>query len=75
MGRGPLRQQAGGHVVGRLGGSKQPATTGQCERQEKLVGQMWADGHVGFLVETIDLNLYQGLSTISGGEAIPAEAY
>jgi prepilin-type N-terminal cleavage/methylation domain-containing protein/prepilin-type processing-associated H-X9-DG protein len=36
---------------------------------------VFADGHVRFLVETIDLNIYQGLSTISGGEEIAEDSY
>ena len=35
----------------------------------------FADGHVIFINDTIDMNVYQSLSTIAGGEMIPGSAY
>jgi prepilin-type N-terminal cleavage/methylation domain-containing protein/prepilin-type processing-associated H-X9-DG protein len=35
----------------------------------------FADGHIGFLNDTIDITVYQSLSTIDGGEQINARAY
>jgi len=36
---------------------------------------VFADGHVDFINEMIDLTVYQSLSTIAGGEVIPGDAY
>jgi prepilin-type N-terminal cleavage/methylation domain-containing protein/prepilin-type processing-associated H-X9-DG protein len=35
----------------------------------------FADGHVGFLNDTIDMTVYRSLSTIDGGEQINAKSY
>lgn len=35
----------------------------------------FADGHVSFLMETMDINAYRSLSTIAGGEAISGVDY
>ena len=36
---------------------------------------VFADGHVVFLNDTINMTVYQSLSTIAGGEVIPGNAY
>ena len=35
----------------------------------------YADGHVGFINDTIDMKLYWGLSTTAGGEMISSNAF
>ena len=39
------------------------------------VNFVFADGHVQFISQTIDMNAYQFLSTYAGGEVIPGNAY
>jgi prepilin-type processing-associated H-X9-DG protein len=36
---------------------------------------VFADGHVDFVKDTIDMATYQALSTINGGEAISSDDY
>ncbi len=36
---------------------------------------VFADGHVDFINDSIDLNVYQALGSIDGGETIPGNAY
>jgi prepilin-type N-terminal cleavage/methylation domain-containing protein/prepilin-type processing-associated H-X9-DG protein len=36
---------------------------------------LFADGHVGFLNDTINMTVYQALGTIAGGETVPGNAY
>ena len=36
---------------------------------------VFVDGHVSFMTEMIDLNVYQALSTVAGDETTPGDAY
>ena len=35
----------------------------------------WADGHVSFISETINMETYKALSTRAGGEPVEADSY